>query len=78
MTKIAMNSIAANPFAATVYGSHQTYHVTADDRIAAVRHFTTREQCRAALVLPGLQKTVARAVRSRLRQLERDSGARSA
>ena len=78
MTKIAMNSIAANPFAATVYGSHQTYHVTVDDRIAAVRRFTTREQCQAALALPDLQKTVARAVHSRLRQLERDSGARSA
>lgn len=77
MTKIAMNSIAANPFVATVYGSHQTYHVTVDDRIAAVRRFD-RAQCQAALALPDLQKTVARAVHSRLRQIERDSGARSA
>lgn len=61
-------SRAANPFAATVYNGHQTYHMTVDDRIAAVRRFT-REQCQAALALPGLQKTVARAVRSRLRQL---------
>ncbi|MCD6663482.1 MAG: hypothetical protein LT082_08790 [Comamonas sp.] len=64
-------SRAANPFAATVYNGHQTYHITVEDRIAAVRRFTS-EQCQAALALPNLQKTVARAVHSRLRQLERD------
>lgn len=59
----------ANPFAAGVYGGHQTYHMGADDRIAAVRRFD-RAQCQAALALPHLQKTVASAVQRRLRQLD--------
>lgn len=63
---------AAHPFAASVYGSHQTYHLTVDDRIAAVRNFD-RAQCQAALALPDLQKTVARAVHARLRRLDRDA-----
>lgn len=67
----------ANPFTATVYGSHQTYYMTADDRIAAVRRFD-RAQCQAALALPGLQKTVARAVHTRLRQIEREATAQQA
>jgi len=67
----------ANPFTVTVYGSHPTYHVTVDDRIAAVRRFD-RAQCQAALALPGLQKTVARAVHTRLRQIEREATAQQA
>ncbi|MCY1215357.1 hypothetical protein D9M68_540850 [compost metagenome] len=58
-----------NPFKANCYNGHQTYHVTTEDRIRAVKGFS-RAQCLAALEVPGLQKTVERAVQARLRQLE--------
>lgn len=58
----------ANVFAAQHYGDLQTYHLTADDRIRAVAGFD-RAQCLAALEVPGLQKTVEKAVRVRLRKL---------
>lgn len=61
--------IENNPFAGPKYGDIQTYHLGADDRIQAVKAFT-REQCLAALEVPGLQKTVERAVKVRLRRLE--------
>ncbi len=57
-----------NPFKGPRYDDMQTYHVTADDRIRAVKAFS-REQCLAALAVPGLQKTVERVVQARLRQL---------
>lgn len=63
--------MASNPFAATRYGNLQTYHMTVDDRIRAVRDFNAA-QCRAALRLNDLQKTVERAVKARLRQIERE------
>lgn len=57
-----------NPFKAQKYGDLQTYHLTSEDRIRAVKGFT-REQCQAALAVPSLQKTVARAIEVRLRKL---------
>ncbi|GHD63775.1 hypothetical protein [Jeongeupia chitinilytica] len=60
-----------HPFAAGNYNGHQCYHVTAEDRMQAVKTFT-KQQCLAALELTDLQKTVERAVRSRIRSLERD------
>ncbi|WP_454710995.1 hypothetical protein [Cupriavidus nantongensis] len=61
-----------NPFKANCYNGHQTYHVTAEDRIRAVKGFS-RTQCLAALKVQGLQKTVERAVQGRMRQLDADS-----
>jgi len=57
-----------DPFVAARYGDIQTWYITAGDRIHAVRGFSAA-QCEAALCLPDLQKTVERAVRSRLRML---------
>jgi hypothetical protein len=57
-----------DPFAAARYGDIQTWYITAEDRIRAVRGFSAA-QCESALKLPELQKTVERAVRSRLRML---------
>lgn len=65
------NAMASNPFASVRYGDLQTYHVTVDDRIQAVRDFNAA-QCRAALRLDDLQKTVERAVKARLRHIERE------
>lgn len=62
-----------NPFERGVYNGRQTYIVTVDDRVRAVREFD-RAQCEAALRVPDLQKTVRNAVQARLRQLDR-SGA---
>jgi len=59
-----------NPFKAGVYGGVQTYHVTADDRLRVVGSFD-RPQCDAALLVQGLQKTVAGAVHRRIRHLNR-------
>ncbi|GKS85571.1 hypothetical protein AVMA1855_15485 [Acidovorax sp. SUPP1855] len=59
-----------NPFKAGVYGGVPTYHVTADDRLRLVSSFE-RAQCDAALLVPGLQKTVASAVHRRIRHLDR-------
>lgn len=64
----------SNPFKAGNYEGVQTYYTTVTDMIRCVRTFT-REQCRAALALPGLQKGVAEAVRVRLRKLNKESAA---
>lgn len=44
--------------------------VSADDRLRALESFNL-EQCRAALSVPGLQKTVEKKLRSRIRMLEK-------
>lgn len=62
----------ADAFKGPSYGDRQTWHISSDDRIHAVRGFT-REQCLDALTTEGLQKTVEQAIRRRLRQLERDA-----
>lgn len=59
-----------NPFKAGCYNGIQTYSITADDRISAVEKFDI-SQCLAALRVPHLQRTVERAIHSRLRKLER-------
>lgn len=63
-----------HPFAAGVYNGVQTYVCSVDERVARARSFD-RAQCEAALRLPDLQKTVLRAVQTRLRQLDRAAGA---
>lgn len=65
-----MSIATPHPFLAATYEGRQFYDVVAEDRIRRVKHFD-RAQCLAALALPDLQKTVARAVERRLRQLER-------
>lgn len=57
-----------NPFIAGLYGDIQTYHVDVGDRLLVVRSFNL-SQCEAALALNGLQKTVEKAVRARIRKL---------
>ena len=58
-----------NPFeTGRVYNGHRMQDCGVEDRIARVREFTA-DQCRAALALPGLQKTVRTAVERRLRAL---------
>lgn len=66
-----------NPFRAGVYHGVQTYITTADERVQRVRGFD-RAQCLAALCVEGLQRTVERAVRARLRQLNQAEGLRAA
>lgn len=56
------------PFAGPKYGNHQLYQMAADDRLAAVV-LMDREALEAALLVPGLQKTVEHAIRSRLKKL---------
>lgn len=65
-----MSTVTPNPFLAATYEGREFYDIVAEDRIRRVKHFD-RAQCLAALALPDLQKTVARAVERRLRQLER-------
>lgn len=59
-----------NPFKGPCYNGHQLYHMTSVDRINMVKTFNA-EQCAAALTVPGIQKTVANAVQTRLRRIER-------
>jgi hypothetical protein len=65
-----MSIATQHPFLAATYEGEQFYDIVAEDRIRRVKHFD-RAQCLAALALPDLQKTVARAVQRRLRLLER-------
>ena len=61
-----------NPFeTGQIYNGHRLQHCGVDDRIACVKEFDFA-QCRAALALPDLQKTVLEAVERRLRVLRRD------
>lgn len=63
-----------SPFKCAVYGDIQSFAVTVEDRCDMVRKFS-RAQCEAALRLDGLQRTVERAIQSRLRRLDREEGA---
>jgi hypothetical protein len=56
------------PFAGPCYGGRQLYQLAVDDRLAAVREMD-REALEAALLVPGLQKTVESVIRSKLRKL---------
>lgn len=63
-----------NPFeTGQVYAGHRLQTMSADDRIARVNTFSA-EQCRAALTVPDLQKTVRTAVERRLRALDKERG----
>jgi hypothetical protein len=57
-----------NPFFAGTYNGGPTYHVDATSRIERVARFNTN-QCRRALYVRGLQKTVRVAIKRRLRKL---------
>lgn len=57
-----------NPFKGPCYNGHQCYEQTTEDRIRKVSTFDA-DQCAAALAVPGLQKTVERAIHVRLRKL---------
>ncbi|MFP4596500.1 hypothetical protein [Ralstonia sp.] len=60
----------ANPFQSGTnpMTGEPTERVSTHDRVQLVRGFTYR-QCLAALEVPGLQASVATAVRSRMRQI---------
>jgi len=62
--------MSSNPFYAYSVDGRDFFHVAADDRLRMVKDFDL-EQCRAALALDGLQKTVRQAVERRMRKLER-------
>lgn len=66
----------SNPFQAGHEDGTPMYYASVDDRIHAVKSFT-REQCEAALQVQYLQKTVEKAVRARMRKLEREAKWRS-
>lgn len=62
--------MTANPFAVQIYNGHQCYAQDTTERISMAQSFTA-DQCHAALKLPGLQKTVERAIHVRLRKLDK-------
>lgn len=76
-----MNQNPMWPFAAASYERGddviQTYHITVDDRIAAVKRMTDRATLEAALAVPNLQKTVERAIRARLKKTSAATDQRS-
>ena len=55
----------------TSFGPMQTYHCTASDRVNIVKASADVEALRDALKSPELQKSVADAIKRRLRQLGR-------
>ena len=57
-----------NPFEYRMFDGRVVQTITADDRAREAKKFTI-DQCQAALAVPGLQKSVERAVRARLRLL---------
>jgi len=59
-----------DPFYVGRFSGHDSFTVDAQGRLDAVKQFTAAE-CRAALKLTGLQKTVRLAVERRLRRLEK-------
>jgi len=59
-----------NPFLTHCYNGQWAGDVCAQDRLQAVRGFDL-EQCRSALRVAGLQKSVRMALERRLRKLER-------
>jgi hypothetical protein len=58
----------ANPFFAGIYDGGPAYDIDAVSRLERVARFNT-DQCRRALHVRGLQKTVRTAVERRLRRL---------
>lgn len=67
-----MSKKERDPFAKYDYGLRMWFVAqTAPERIDMVRRFS-RAQCRRALEVPHLQKTVVDAIHRRLRKLRRD------
>ena len=64
---------ATNPFFAGTYLGRAMYALAADDRLRRVAEFD-KSQCEAALLVPGLQKTVRTAIERRLRALAKQGG----
>lgn len=65
---MAATSMQTNPFmGAEGYGA-----MSAEDRLRDVPGFDLK-QCRAALAVPGLQKTVEQRLRARIRKLEKEA-----
>lgn len=56
-----------NPFFAGRYGGHETFHLVVEDRLSCVERFDA-DECRRALAVVGLQKTVRVAIERRLRK----------
>lgn len=56
------------PFYGPKYGDMQTVYGATDERLNAVK-LMDREALEAALLVPGLQKTVEHAVRARLKKM---------
>ncbi|MDT8428514.1 MAG: hypothetical protein RQ757_07080 [Pseudomonadales bacterium] len=63
-----------NPFIRDYHEGHIVQVTDAESRIYDVKRFTTLEQCEAALKVPCLQKTVARAVKCRMAKLRKKPG----
>lgn len=63
-----------NPFLTQCYGGRMMGAVSVEDRVRALRDFTL-EQCRQALELQDLQKSVMTALERRIRKLEKEAGA---
>lgn len=60
----------SNPFTASTFNGVTYFHVDAASRIHALKTFDLA-QCEAGLKVPGLQKTVERALRSRINKLQK-------
>lgn len=58
-----------NPFYAGSYCGQPFFRNSVEDRLDRVKEFTVAE-CQAALQVRGLQQTVERAIRRRLKKLE--------
>lgn len=58
-----------NPFFAGYHDGRPTEWIDVESRLGLVRDFNL-DQCWNALIVPGLQKTVEKAVRRRMRKLD--------
>lgn len=57
-----------NPFKAGIYNHRQTYHTSGAERLQQVKGFSL-EQCKAGLLVQGIQKSVEKALNSRIKKL---------
>ena len=64
--------MSANPFYSGTYYGRDTYHMSADCRLRALKGVTL-EQCQAALERTDLQKTVRTALERRIRKLQQEA-----
>jgi hypothetical protein len=58
-----------NPFKAGTFQGRQLYHTNGPDRVEQARRFSLKE-CEAGLQVPGVQKTVEKALNSRVKKLK--------